>query len=96
MAKWINTLDLSDLWNRYDEGTITPQEIGAEIATRLQTLPLPLQFRDEVDDIVEELEDVQDIDSFNDIMHALWDLGDTSLPTPVGEMQRKLIWIRTF
>ena len=38
----------------------------------------------------------EDVEEFDGILEELYDWADTFLPTPKGEMQRKLCWIATF
>lgn len=103
MSNWIHKLDLKDLWDKYedvDSGNITDEqaeEVGKIVAERLHKLAdtLPVQFREDAHDLAYSFEQVSSEDELNGYMSDLWDLGDTPLPTPAGEMQRKLIWVST-
>jgi hypothetical protein len=96
MANWTHRLELKDLWEEFDNGTKTVDAIAKEVSTRLKALKLPEDFEGDQYDIIERL-DESDINEqeFNDIMNRLYDLGDCALPTPMGQMTRKLIWINT-
>ena len=98
MPNWQYKLDLKDLWEKYDKGELTPQEGGKEVAKRLQNLIplLPTQFQDEANKIADAFEiEIDDIDDFDRILNDLYDLADTPLSTPTGQMQRKLMWVAT-
>jgi transposase len=95
MANWINKLDLKDLWEAYDNKTMTSAETGKETAKRLRALHLPTDFEGKQEDIAEMFEGVETQQEFNYALNELYDLGDSRLPTPKGQMERKLIWIAT-
>lgn len=96
MANWTHTLNLKDLWEAYDNKTMTSAEVGKVIAKRLRKLKLPEDYQCDQDEIAERFEEVETQGEFNDVLSELYDLGDTPLPTPQGQMTRKLIWIATF
>jgi hypothetical protein len=98
MANWQNKLDLKDLWEKYDKGELAPREIGKQLSVRLLKLmpSLPKEFQEEIHKIALAFEtEIDDIDDFDNILNDLYDLADTPLPTPAGQMQRKLMWVAT-
>lgn len=95
MANWQHTLDLKDLWKQYDKGEETIKVLGGEVAKLLRGVSLPEQFSDEVEEIAFGFEQVEDVEEFDNTLEQLYDLADTPLPTPAGQMQRKLLWVAT-
>ncbi len=99
MANWQHRLDLIDLWKKYDKGEITPEEEGKEVAKRLRKLipSFPKEFHDEANNIADAFEnEVEDVKDFDRVLDSLYDLADTTLPTPSSEwMPRKLMWVAT-
>lgn len=104
MANWLHTLNLKDLWDKYrnvDHEDITgeqAEESGKAIASRLHSLAdkLPTEYQEEAHDLACDFGAIDSMDELDNAMDNLWDLGDTALPTPLGQMQRKLIWVKTF
>jgi hypothetical protein len=73
------------------------EELSKEVAKRLRNLKLPDDFNDEKDELADRFEnEVEDVEEFDSVLSALYDLADTPLPTPKGQMQHKLMWIETF
>jgi uroporphyrinogen-III synthase len=95
MANWIHKLDLKDLFDAYDNKEKTTAEVGKETAKRLRALHLPEDFQSDQEDIAGMFEEVETQQEFNEVLNELYDLGDCPLPTPKGQMERKLIWIAT-
>ncbi len=97
MANWKYRLELKDLWDNFESGELTIENLGKEVARRLRELHLPPKFSYLSEVLVNRFECVKDVDEFDGILEGLYDLGDTSLPTPNGEIQRKLklIWVNT-
>ena len=90
MANWKHTLDLKDLWDKYDDvdNTDIPEDVaranGKEVARRLRGLKLPVGLRGEAEGIATDFEVVSDIGDFNEAMNELWDFADDAL-----------IWVKT-
>jgi hypothetical protein len=60
-------------------------------------LPCYKKYIDELEEIVNEFEYCcEDVEEFDGILERLYDWADTPLPTPKGEMQRKMCWVATF
>lgn len=96
MANWVNKLELKDLWEAFDNEKMTSAEVGKEVAKRLRVLPLPDDFQGDQEEIAGMFEnEVENEDDFNLVLDKLYDLADSPLPTPIGQMQRKLIWVNT-
>jgi len=95
MSDWRHHLDLSDLLERYSNGEILAPELGEDVAKRLGALVLPIDFRDNVDDLIQQFKEVENIEQFDNAMQELSDLGNTPMWTPPHRMQRKLLWVIT-
>ncbi len=89
MANWKTTLDISDLWSKFDDGDLSVQELASKIAQRLESN----EFYGD-DDLVEivynfvslaEDSNAED-DDFDYIMQDLYDYADVE----------HRIWIKTF
>jgi len=96
MSKWVNRLDLKDLWAKRNEGELTIQELGKQIARRIRKMPVYKKY-DELADIAIQFEYVdENVGEFDSILSELYDWADIPLPTPLGQMQRKMCWVATF
>jgi len=98
MSKWVNRLDLKDLWKAEDEGKLTIQELGKQVARRIRKMPCYSKY-EELADIASDFEtylDDNDIEEFDRVLEQLYNWADTYLPTPLGQMQRKMCWVATF
>jgi hypothetical protein len=95
MAKWQYRLELADLWDAFENNTMTINQIGKEISNRIQKANFYSEYESELFSITVDFEDVETTDGFDDVLEQLYDWADQSLPTPSGEMQRKLCWINT-
>src|SRR5687768_8620018 len=102
MADWQRTLDIVDIWNQAQDEEITPQQLAAIIAKRLDKLQ---NFHDSVIDgikshlieqfkLLSENEDTEDEDEFNILMNDLYNWADISLDGKFGG--KKVCWIKTF
>ena len=99
MTDWQFKLDLKDIWNRYDasgEEKMSIQELSCEVAKRLRKLELPEEFKARANKLASRFERIKQVESFDKVLAALYDLADTQLPTPLGLMQRRLMWVATF
>ena len=56
MSNWVNTLDLSDVWEKPDDNKMSMQELAGIIAKRLGKLNRELDFHliEERNDIIRE------------------------------------------
>ena len=99
MSKWVNTLDLKDLWKAREEGNLTIQELGKAVADRIRKSKFYERkiHEEALREIVLNFEDCSnDVEEFDSILSELYDWADTCLYTPLGYMQRKMCWIATF
>lgn len=99
MSKWVNRLDLKDLWKTREEGNLTIQELGKAVADRIRKSKFyKLKIHEEaLREIVLDFEGCsEDVEKFDGILEQLYDWADTPLTTPLGQMQRKMCWIETF
>jgi len=96
MANWQYRLNLKDLWKAKEEGNITIQELGKKVAERIENLPCFKKYEDDLKTIIMDFETVESVEEFDYILEELYDWGDMRLPTPQGQMQRKMCWISTF
>ncbi len=96
MANWKYKLELKDLWEAFDEGKLTIQELGKKVAERIEKLPCYKKYENELRTIVMDFEIVKDVKEFDYILRELYDWADRCLPTRRGFMQKKLCWIATF
>ncbi len=97
MANWQNRLDLKDLWEGERKGELTTQQVAKEVAKRIRAMRVYKKYEDELEEIATNFEYCEeDLDEFNDYLEDLYVWGDTPLPTPKGQMQKKLCWIKTF
>ena len=69
MTQWRQTIDLSDLWESYENDLLTVSALSASVSTRLADANVP-------DDIVVRFEDLDDVDDFDDAMSYLYDWAD--------------------
>ena len=97
MTKWMNTLDLTDVWDKAKEGKISIQDLAKVIFYRLPRITNGLDgdlelerdfLRDDFEDLSENPEVTTE--EFNELFDSLYDWGDTYL----GE-NRKVCWIAT-
>lgn len=106
MANWQRELDLRDLWDSYNEGETSIQNVAKEIAVRLKALaPLTggslLEIEATKDLVVEEFEAASEdltltTDGFDSIMMRLYDWADLLVaPAERGKMTKRVCWIRT-
>ena len=96
MANWVYRLDLRDLWKSYKENKITIKKLGKSVAKRIRKLPCYEIFEDKLESIAMGFEIcVNNVEDFDSILKILYDWADGSLPTSLGQMQRKLCWIET-
>ena len=85
MAYWQNRVDLSDLWESFDEDDPASFEFTRDqVVDRLRQLPFAGDF--DFDSIVYDLESSPDLEEFNRVLDDLYDFGD------VGHR----LWIGTF
>ena len=97
MINWVNRLDLKDLWKAKDEGKLTIQELGKQVARRIRKMPVYKKYEEELEDIAIQFEFVdEDVEVFDDILSELYDWADMPLSTPLGQIQRKMCWVATF
>ena len=97
MSKWVNRLNLKDLWAKRNEGKLTIQELGKQVARRIRKMPCYKKYEEELEDIVLQFEVVGEyVNEFDLILNQLYDWADTPLLTPKGQMQRKMCWVATF
>ena len=96
MSKWVNRLDLKDLWVKRNEGKLTIQELGKQVARRIRKMPVYKKYEEELEDIADSFDYVEDVEEFDDVLAQLYDWADCPLYTPKGYMPRKTCWISTF
>ena len=97
MANWQNRLELKDLWEAHDLNKIDTSQLAKAVAKRIRKLKCYKEYEDDLEEIAIEFEacDNND-DEFDGILAELYDWGDMVLPTPKGQMTRKVCWIATF
>jgi predicted hydrocarbon binding protein len=94
MSKWVNKLDLSDLWKKRDTADITVIEMGKEIAKRIRKMNCYEKYIDELEDIADQFKNISEsVEEFDDILCQLYDWGDISLDGKFGG--KKMCWIKT-
>jgi hypothetical protein len=102
MARWMRTLDLSDMWERAGEGEIPTHELAGVAAARLRAMkPFSdvwvdeerLEIADEFQDLSEDAE--TGFEEFNSVMTRLYDWADQKIS---GEFfdAKKACWVKTF
>ena len=97
MSKWVNRLDLKDLWKAEDEGKLTIQQVAKQVARRIRKMHCYKKYEEELEDIAISFEICSDdVEEFDSILSDLYDWADTPLFTPRGQMQRKMCWVATF
>ena len=99
MSNWVHKLELGDLWKKREDDEMSIEELGREVGKRLHITArlVPKKFEDELESLAQEFEDVDgDVEEFDYILGRLYDVADSCLPTPSGQMQRKLLWVNTF
>lgn len=104
MTDWKNRIDLADLHDKYEAGTITPPELGKQVASRLRKLLKTARLSDDLKQEAEEIADefemgVEDVDDYDNVLERLYDWGDTELPHPSWipfPAIPKVCWIDTF
>lgn len=97
MAKWVNRLELKDLWEKHNKEELTTEQVAKEIAKRIRRLSCYKEYEDELENIAIDFEFCSnDVEEFDNILSTLYDWADTPLPTLPGQMQRKMCWVATF
>jgi len=97
MSKWVNRLDLADLWKAKNEGKLTIQELGKQVARRIRKMSIYKKYEEDLEDIALQFEFVdENVEQFDGVLAQLYDWADTCLFTPPGQMQRKMCWVATF
>jgi hypothetical protein len=101
MAKWQNTLDLADVWDKVDTQEISIQELAGVIAKRLKKIKrnIPEDLLEDKHFIVEDFIDLSKNEAatdedFNEVMTYLYDWADTPLDDEWNG--KKVCWINTF
>ena len=102
MSNWQFELDFIDLWASFKEDKLTSSQVGIEVAKKLRTLLPKLRkgllnqdYIKELDNIAIGFDNIEDMEDFDNVLEQLYDWADTSLPTPKGQMQRNICWIKT-
>ncbi|KPK66694.1 MAG: hypothetical protein AMS21_00640 [Gemmatimonas sp. SG8_38_2] len=101
MASWQLRLELGDLWDRWDKGELTTEQVAMETAKRIRALPCfdpkhPLNpYSFDFSNIADDFESVTETGEYNSIMSDLYDLGDLPLDIHRQWSGRKLCWIST-
>lgn len=97
MAKWVYRLNVNDLWDKHNAGKLNTREVAKEVAKRIRLLPCYEKYQEDLEEIVLDFINCEDnIFAFDEILSRLYDWADMPLPTPKGEMQRKMCWVSTF
>ena len=97
MSKWVNRLDLKDLWKAINAGNLTIQELAKAVAKRIRKMPCYKKYEDQLDEIATSFEYCgESVEEFDSYLSELYDWADTPLLTPKGQMQRKICWVATF
>lgn len=101
MANWIHKLKLKDLCEAKDRGEITLQELSKKVAERIRGVEFYENYMRDLEPIADSFEGLSEnpestVEEFDWNLAELYDWADQSLPTPSGQMQRKMCWIETF
>ena len=98
MSKWQRKLDISDVWDKSNNGEIPVYELCHAIAERLKALKAldDENLEEEKVEIIEAFnslfeEECDDFDEFNDVMRELYDWADTKLDFDFGG--KAVCWI---
>ncbi len=91
MANWQNTIDISGILHN-DDTTINDK--GKELAKRIQEFGHFEKYRDPLNDIAMQFEEVESVEEFDYLLDELYDWGDT--PLDDNWNGRKMCWINTF
>jgi FMN phosphatase YigB (HAD superfamily) len=76
MPKWEKTLEVKDLWEKYENDEINIEDLSKQVAKRLETLyPGDDRWMD-IQDFIDRFECVEDVEEFDDILDELYDWGD--------------------
>lgn len=105
MAEWQRELDLTDIWEKYNNEEMTVQQMSETIAVRLAQLrkfPKSYDFVNvDLIDLIEEFNSLSsdeslDVEEFDYQMQKLWDWGDMVLNPEDGFFKHKTVcWIKT-
>ena len=98
MSNWKYKLDLTDVWNKVDDGKMTIPELGKIVADRLEKVAesFPKVCKGEATEIAYYFREAEEESDFNDAMEDLYNLADSVLPKPKGQwMENKLMWVAT-
>lgn len=97
MSNWKHTLDLTDLWSKYDDDEVTDhvEEIGKAVSERLSALAelFPILYKTKAKRLAESFKTASDLENFNRLMDRLYDLADTTLID--SWPATKLMWVET-
>lgn len=94
MPRWKHKLNLKDLWEAKNEGTITLQQLSKSVSERIRKAPFYEKYTDDLEPIADEFEGLSEesdpsVEWFDDILCTLYDWGDQ------GDFKKKMCWIST-
>lgn len=72
MADWKTTVKLGDLHAAFKSGSIPITQVAKDLAERLRKSP----YAEELEDEIFELENLEEVDEYDDVLAALYDFGD--------------------
>ncbi|AKF13270.1 hypothetical protein PHIN3_3 [Sinorhizobium phage phiN3] len=95
MAKWLQTLDISEAWQATSDDDTKLPELVADVIAKLKALrPYKEEYiengRQQVIDEFEMFDPGDDLDGFDAVMSELYDWADQST---IGG---KVCWVKTF
>jgi len=93
MSRWLNRLELIDIWKKYRADKIAIAEAGKEVAKRIRKLKCFEAEKETLEDIACDFECVETVEDFDSVLNDLYDWGDTPLDNRFGG--KKLCWIAT-
>lgn len=76
MTRWRHNLKVGDLHAAYQEGSLSPEQLGNKLAKRILSKRWFDRYRDDLEPIVSALEDCANIDEYDEALEDLYDWAD--------------------
>lgn len=96
MANWKYKLKAKDLWESYKGNHITASELGKLLAQRIREAAFYQEYKNQLEEIIDNFENVDDIEDFDYVLNELYDWADQEVE-PLGQWPRNaMCWVETF
>lgn len=95
MANWKYKIDISGLWNKYNENN-NLEELKKDISLRLKDKAKEIEEKNYKKDLIQIADNfllINDVGEFDIVMCELYDWGDTITKPSDSVIQNRLAWI---